>query len=390
MVEAEIYLDAAATTPPRQDVIEAVVCAQQEAWGNPSSLHNTGVKAAELLERCRWKLAQRFAVAPDQLIFTSGATESVHLAILGSAASHAPGRIVVSGVEHPAVFAAADQLKNKGWSVVFWPVDAMGLIRLEFMEELLDEPTRMVSLIAAQSEVGALQPTALVGRACRDRGITFHSDATQLIPQGCPEFNRFHSDLISLSAHKFQGPRGIGLLIRDSSHPLVPVQGGGGQEFGLRSGTEALALIAGMAQALSVLPAYHLSGDTIPPGSGPDVRRQRDVLLEALLEIPGFSLLGPNVNQRSPNHIAVLVGSAEGQPIPARAMVRELARRGVACSSGSACRSGQRQDSSVLTAMNIPEPWRQSGLRFTLGPWLDDKTLMQVPDHVVAAQRALS
>ena len=390
MAEAEIYLDAAATTPPRQDVIEAVVWAQQEAWGNPSSLHNTGVKAAELLERCRWKLAQRFAVSPDQLIFTSGATESVHLAILGSAANHAPGRIVVSGVEHPAVLAAADQLKNKGWSVVFWPVDAMGLIRLEFMEELLDEPTRMVSLIAAQSEVGALQPTALVGRACRDRSITFHSDATQLIPQGCPEFNRLHSDLISLSAHKFQGPRGIGLLIRDASHPLVPVQGGGGQEFGLRSGTEALALIAGMTQALSVLPAYYLSGDTIPPGSGPHVRRQRDDLLEALLDIPGLSLLGPNVNQRSPNHIAVLVGSAESQPIPARAMVRELARRGVACSSGSACHSGQRQDSSVLTAMNIPELWRQSGLRFTLGPWLDDETLKQVPDHVVAAQRALS
>ena len=110
----------------------------------------------------------------------------------------------------------------------------------------------------------------------------------------------------------------------------------------IASGTEALALIAGMAQALSVLPAYHLSGDTIPPGSGPHVRRQRDDLLEALLDIPGLSLLGPNVHQRSPNHIAVLVGSAESQPIPARAMVRELARRGVACSSGSACRSGQR------------------------------------------------
>ena len=117
MVEAEIYLDAAATTPPRKDVIEAVVHAQQEAWGNPSSLHNTGVKAAEFLERLRWKLADRFAVAPDQLIFTSGATESVHLAILGSATTLPPGRIVLSGVEHPAVLAAADQLKNKGWTV---------------------------------------------------------------------------------------------------------------------------------------------------------------------------------------------------------------------------------------------------------------------------------
>ena len=390
MVEAEIYLDAAATTPPRSDVIEAIVEAQRKAWGNPSSLHNTGVKAAELLERSRWELAQRFAVVPDQLIFTSGATESVHLAIVGSAAKLTPGRIVVSGVEHPAVLAAANQLKNKGWTVAFWPVDALGLIRLECLEELLAEPTRMVSLIAAQSEVGALQPTDVVGQACRARGITFHSDATQLIPQGCPEFNHFQSDLVSLSAHKFQGPRGIGLLIRGSNLPLSPVQGGGGQEFGLRSGTEALPLIAGMAQALSVLPAYHLSGDTVPPGSGADVRRQRDDLLQELLEIQGLSLLGPNVTQRSPNHIAVLVGSAEGQPLSARAMVRELARRGVACSSGSACRSGQRQDSSVLTAMNVPEPWRQSGLRFTLGPWLDDKALKQVPERVLDAQRALS
>ena len=163
MVEAEIYLDAAATTPPRSDVIEAIVEAQRKAWGNPSSLHNTGVKAAELLERLRWELAERFAVVPDQLIFTSGATESVHLAIVGSAAKLTPGRIVLSGVEHPAVLAAANQLKNKGWTVAFWPVDALGLIRLECLEELLAEPTRMVSLIAAQSEVGALQPTDVVG-----------------------------------------------------------------------------------------------------------------------------------------------------------------------------------------------------------------------------------
>jgi len=264
VVEAEIYLDAAATTPPRKDVIEAVVHAQQEAWGNPSSLHNTGVKAAEFLERLRWKLADRFAVAPDQLIFTSGATESVHLAILGSATTLPPGRIVLSGVEHPAVLAAADQLKNKGWTVAFWPVDATGVIRLEFLDELLAAPTRMVSLIAAQSEVGALQPIAKVGRVCRAHGIRFHSDATQLIPQGCPEFNGFQADLVSLSAHKFQGPRGVGLLIRDSSVPITPLQGGGGQEFGLRSGTEALPLIAGMAQAISLLPTFDLNRESIP------------------------------------------------------------------------------------------------------------------------------
>jgi cysteine desulfurase len=241
VVEAEVYLDAAATTPPRKDVIEAVVHAQQEAWGNPSSLHNTGVKAAEFLERLRWKLADRFAVAPDQLIFTSGATESVHLAILGSATTLPAGRIVLSGVEHPAVLAAADQLKNKGWTVAFWPVDATGVIRLEFLEELLAAPTRMVSLIAAQSEVGALQPVAKVGRVCRARGIRFHSDATQFIPQGCPAFKGFQADLVSLSAHKFQGPRGIGLLIRDSSVPITPLQRGWWAGVWLALGNGSLA-----------------------------------------------------------------------------------------------------------------------------------------------------
>ncbi|BEV36226.1 aminotransferase class V-fold PLP-dependent enzyme [Synechococcus sp. M16CYN] len=390
MVEAEIYLDAAATTPPRSEVIDVVVQVQQAVWANPSSLHVAGLKAAELLERSRWKLARRFVVSPEQLVVTSGATESVHLGLLGSAAALQPSRIVVSAVEHPAVLAASEQLKKQGWTIAVWPVDATGHIRLELMDQLLAPPTRLVSLIAAQSEVGTLQPVACVGKACRERGIVFHSDATQLIPQGCPQFNSLNVDLLSLSAHKFQGPRGIGLLIRRPTLAIQPLQSGGGQEFGLRSGTEPVALIAGMVEALSALPTFCPEYQSVPPGSGPNVRQQRDRLLQSLLKIPGFRLVGPDVNNRLPNHIAVLAGTDRGYPISARSMVRELAHRGVACSSGSACSSGKRIDSPILSAMGVAKPWRQSGLRFTLGPWLDDVALDLVPDVVNAAQRSLS
>ena len=190
MEPPELYLDAAATTPPLPAVIAAMQQLQQTAWANPSSLHWAGLVAAEALERARWSIAERFAVNPDQLIVTSGATESVHLALLGSAAGLVPGRLVISAVEHPAVVAAAHQLDALGWSIAEWPVDGQGVLRLDQLNRLLSAPTRLVSLIAAQGEVGALQPISTIARACRERGIVIHSDATQLVPQGCFAFER--------------------------------------------------------------------------------------------------------------------------------------------------------------------------------------------------------
>ena len=227
---SELYLDAAATTPPLPTVIECINAVQRDAWGNPSSLHGTGLVAAERLARSRQAITKQLGAQDDELIFTSGATESVHLALLGVAAGCPPGRLVISAVEHPAVEGAAAQLEQRGWTVVRWPVDGRGQIRLEYLDELLSPPTLLVSLIWGQSEVGTVQPVPLVARACRERGIPCHTDATQLIPQGLMDWSASSLDLLTFSSHKLQGPRGIGVLLHRPGVLAQPLLSGGGQE----------------------------------------------------------------------------------------------------------------------------------------------------------------
>lgn len=385
---AEIYLDAAATTPPLQAVIDTIERVQRTSWGNPSSLHNTGLASAETLERSRQSIAKLLGASPADLISTSGATESVHLALLGCLCDCPPGRLVISSVEHPAVSAVAAQLQRRGWQLEHWPVDHQGLIQMDQLDRLLAPPTQMVSVIWGQSEIGALQPVLAIGQACRDRGILFHTDATQVLPHGRIDWQQLPIDLLSLSAHKLQGPRGIGLLLKQDHVTLTPLQGGGGQEQGLRSGTEPVALLAGLAVALQGLPTFEPNSQSTPPGAFPRLRRQRDQLLSELLALPGVELCGPSEDHRLPNHIALLLSSKRGHPISGRQMVRELAYRGVAVSSGSACSSGQSSDSPVLTAIGIEPHRRQSGLRLSLGGWIYDDQLALVPERFAEAIEA--
>ena len=385
---ADIYLDAAATTPPLPGVIEAIQRVQQTAWANPSSLHHSGLVAAEALERSRLSIAQQLGATPADLICTSGATESVHLALLGCLNQQPPGRLVISAVEHAAVTAAAAQLSGLDWQVELWPVDHQGVVRLDQLERLLAPPTQMVSMIWGQSEVGAIQPVMAIGQACRERGILFHTDATQLLPHGRIRWHELPIDLLSVSAHKLQGPRGIGLLLKKKHVGISPLQGGGGQEQGLRGGTEPVALMAGLAAALQPLPVFDPSSMSIPPGSCPRIRGLRDQLLSHLLELPGVDLCGPCTDHRLPNHISLLLTGRRGQPLSGRHMVRELARRGVAVSSGSACSSGRRTDSPVLAAMDVAQDRRQSGLRLSLGGWIDDDQLAVVPQRFAEAMAA--
>ena len=385
--KADIYLDAAATTPPSADVIERIRVVQADTWANPSSLHGPGIRAAECLERSRQSIASALGAERDQLTFTSGATESVHLALLGTALKRDPARLVISAVEHPAVVAAARRLERQGWKLLQWPVDGDGLIRLELLETMLAPPTQLVSMIWGQSEVGALQPVLKVAQACRQRGITFHTDATQVIPQGLIRWHDHPIDLLSLSAHKLRGPRGVGLLLHRSDSVPDPLLGGGGQEGGIRSGTEPVALIAGMAEAMRGLPRFDPTVHPVPPGD-PSVRIQRDRLLERLLRMDGVHLLGPALQARLPHHISLLIGDRQGRPLSARAVVRAMARDGLACSSGSACHAGRTEDSPVLAAMGTAPAWRRSGLRLTLGTWLSDADLATVPDRLDAARQS--
>ena len=379
MVLANVYLDAAATTPPHPEVIETITRYQYEAWANPSSIHYEGFKAAETLERSRISIADSIKADPDDLLFTSGATESVHLALLGAAKELKPGRLVISAVEHPAVLAAANQLISQGWILEEWPVDQYGVIRLDLAAKMLSPPTRLISLIWGQSEVGSLQPIQTIGKACRERGVLLHTDATQLIPQGRISWNECNADLLSFSAHKLQGPRGVGVLMHRSNIIKSGLQSGGNQERGLRAGTEAVALIAGLAKAIRMIPIFDQNCATKPPGSSHIVNVQRDKLLVKLIEIPGIRQIGPEPENRLPNHISILVGTSAGRPLSGREIVRNLSNLGIACSSGSACRSGLLQDSPVLEAMGVDQSWRQSGVRMTLGPWLKDTDLDNVP-----------
>ena len=377
------YLDACATAPLRESVISCMVRAQQDGWGNPSSLHRIGCDAAESLERARLSISASLGAERSDILFSSGATESAHLALLGLAKTQSPGRLVISAVEHPAVAAAAHQLVACGWTVERWPVDAYGQIQMQHLDRLLQPPTKIVSLIWGQSEVGTLQPIQAVGEACRSKHIPFHTDATQVLSQGCPNWSELQVDLLTASAHKCGGPRGIGLLLirQEIAERIQPLFAGGQQENGLRAGTECPVLAQGMAAAFREIASCQAHQ---VEASGSGIARLRDALLALLCQNDAIRLSG-HPRERLPHHLSVLISDRHGQPMSGRALVRALDREGIAASSGSACSSGRDSDSPVLAAMGVDPAWQRSGLRLSLGNWIDPATLPNINDRVQIA-----
>jgi cysteine desulfurase len=352
------YFDTSATTPPSEAVLRAMAEVHSTAWANPSSLHGPGLVAAEQLERSRQSLAMLLGCDAEELVVTSGGTEAIHLALLGAAARLQPGRLLISAVEHPATQAAATRLAKQGWQVQTIPVDRQGLLDLNALDDLLAPPTRLVSLIWGQNEVGSVQPIEAVGARCRAAGVVLHVDAVQVLGHRPLRFRDLPVDLLSGAAHKLQGPRGVGVLLVRAGVPLQGQLGGGGQEGGRRAGTEPVALLAGFAKALELARQV------------PSTACLRDPLLDQLLAIPGIRLTGPAPGpQRLPHHISVLVAGPDGQPLSGRWLVGEMARQGFAISSGSACSSGGSAASPVLLAMGCSEAEASSGVRISLGPW---------------------
>jgi cysteine desulfurase len=381
--DSYFYLDGCATAPLRESVITCMVKAQQQGWGNPSSLHRIGCDANESLERARLSIANSLGANRSDVLFNSGATESAHLALLGLAKTQSPGRLVISAVEHPAVTAAAEQLLAWGWTVERWPVDGYGQIQMQHLDRLLEPPTKIVSLIWGQSEVGTLQPIQAVGKACRSRQIPFHTDATQVLSQGCPNWSELPVDLLTASAHKCGGPRGIGLLLlrQDIAERIQPLLTGGQQENGLRAGTESPVLAQGMAAAFHDIGPSQANQVEI---SGSGIAPVRDALLTLLCQTHGFRLSG-HPRERLPHHISVLVSDRHGQPMSGRALVRALDCEGIAASSGSACSSGRDSDSPILEAMGVDPLWRRSGLRLSLGYWINPSSVPEISDRLQKA-----
>lgn len=382
-VEPPLYLDACAAAPPAEPVLAAMVGAYQGAWANPSSLHGFGFAAADSLERSRQAIATALGFPAGWLTFCSGGTEASHAALLGAASQVPKGRVVISAVEHPAVQAAARQLEAQGWELAIWPVDGVGRVDLAWLDRLLAPPTRLVSVLWGQSEVGTLQPIETIGAACRRAGVLFHSDAVQVLGHQPLAIATLPVDLLTFTAHKIQGPRGIGALVARPELPLGAIIGGGGQEAGRRGGTEAVALAAGFAAAIQ------LAQVRLQDGGGHDpLEPERDRLLTALESLDGVTVSGCR-QRRLPHHLSLVLTSASGTPLPGRQVVSALWQRGLAVSSGTACASGRASGSPVLRAMGYAPELAGSGLRLSLGPWLTPSQLDFLPDRVSAALAAV-
>jgi cysteine desulfurase len=386
-----IYLDACATTPPAAEVLAAMAAANDEAWANPSSTHGFGLAAAERLERSRQTIGRVLGAESTEVLLVSGGSEAIHTALLGVAGGLEPGRLLISAVEHPATVAAAEMLRQRGWEVRKLPVDRQGVIDLDSLKRLLEPPTRLMSLIWGQSEVGTIQPVEAIGALCREAGVLLHVDAVQVAGHLPVDFATLPVDLLSCASHKLQGPRGIGALLVRSGLRLTPLIGGGGQEAGRRGGTEAVALAAGFARAIE------LADDRMRLHGGIDpIGELRDSLLNQLLALPGVRLSGPDPappGARLPHHISLLMATPSGRPLSGRRLVQTMWQQRYAVSSGSACSSGRGANpyglapSPILLAMGYDEHEAATGLRLSLGHWLSAAELEGVPPALERARQ---
>lgn len=347
-----IYLDHAATTPLHPAVLEEMLPYLKEFYGNPSGVHRLARASRAAIEQARERMAAALDVLPSQIIFTSGGTEADNLALFGLA--HRGRHILVTRVEHHAVLHPAQELQRRGYDVTYLAVDKVGRVHPDQVASCLRYDTALVSVMMANNEVGSLQPIAEIGARCREKGILLHTDAVQAVGLYEMDMEKLGIQAYSLSAHKLNGPKGVGALVVDRSIEVSPRMLGGGQERGMRSGTENVAGIVGMARAVELAMAdraerferYH---------------RLSDLFYEKLLAEPGVQRTGHAI-ERHPGIISLTIEGAVGE-----AMLTELDAAGIAASTGSACSTATLEPSHVLRAMGVPLLRSHGSLRFSLG-----------------------
>lgn len=355
-----IYLDYAATTPVDERVITAMQPYFNIRFGNPSSLHQFGQQAETALDLSRREMAGYLGAMPSELIFTSSGSESDNLALRGTAFASrektGANHLLVSPIEHPAVLATARQLADlHGFDVTYLPVDEFGMVSPTMVQTNLRDDTALVSVMHANNEIGTLNPIAEIGQLCRDRGIPFHSDAVQSAAHFPLDVNDLKVDLMSLGAHKFYGPKGVGALYVRSGIDLIPMLTGGSQEQGLRAATQNTPLIVGMAKAFELVQVDHNARTN-------HIRPLRDYLINQVLSLIPTSQLTGHPETRLPNHASFVFEGADGN-----LLISVLDAAGFACSSGSACKTGDPEPSLVLTQLNYSLSWAMGSLRVTLG-----------------------
>jgi cysteine desulfurase len=357
----QIYLDYSATTPTRPEAIAAMQAVLTQQWGNPSSLHEWGGRAATVLEQARMQVASLVnAHNAESIIFTSGGTEADNLAIMGITRRYnAPQHLIISSLEHSAIAEPVRLLEQWGWQVTRLPVDGSGRVNPLDLQTALKPNTVLVSVIYSQSEVGTLQPIETLGNIARTHGALFHTDAVQVAGRLPIDLQQLPVDLLSLSSHKIYGPQGAGALYVRPGVELVPLLGGGGQESQLRSGTQAVPIIAGFGVAAE-LAGQEMATET------PRLMVLRDRLFAQLADVPQLVPTGDRWS-RLPHHVSFYVRGADGEKISGKTIVRQMNLAGIGISSGSACHSGKLTPSSVLLAMGYDRSAALSGIRLTLG-----------------------
>ncbi len=362
-----IYLDNAATTAVSPEVMEAMLPYFTGVYGNASSIHAFGREAKRAIETARRQVMKALhAAAPQEIYFTAGGTESDNWAIKAVALAKGTGHIITTAIEHHAVLHTCQWLQKRGFAVTYLPVDEYGRVTEAQVEKALREDTILVSVMAANNEVGTLQPIAEIGKICRERGVLFHTDAVQAMGAIPIDVQAMHIDLLSLSGHKLHGPKGAGALYVRKGVKLDTYLHGGAQERGFRAGTENVPAIVGLGKALEIAQA-----NIADNAARMTALRQR--LIDGLMErVPGTRLNG-HPTERLPGNANLSFDKVEGE-----ALLLRLDLMGVAGSSGSACTSGTLDPSHVLLALGLTQAQANGALRLTIGTDTTQEEIDQV------------
>ncbi len=354
----KIYFDHAATTPVDPEVLQAMLPYYTDSFGNPSSIHSFGRETRKAIEDARVIVAKELgAHEPSEIVFTGCGSESDNMALKGVASAHKDkgNHIITSTIEHHAIFDTCKYLEKQGFQITYIPVNSDGLVDLQDVLNALTERTILVSIMHANNEVGTIQPIAAIGKHLRERKILFHTDAVQSVGSIPVDVNDLSVDLLSLSAHKFYGPKGVGALYIRKGTRIQSLIQGGGQERNRRAGTENIAGIVGLSKALQ------LANNHLAENQG-KITQLRDYLIDNVMGKIDHVRLNGHRNQRLPGNVNLSFEYIEGE-----SLLLNLDLRGIAASSGSACTSGSLEPSHVLLGMGISHEIAHGSLRLTLG-----------------------
>ena len=378
-----IYLDHAATSPTRPEVVEAMLPYFIDAFGNPSSIYSYGQEARAAVEEARTKVAKLIGARSEEIVFTSGGTEADNYALKGVAyANERKGNhIITTTIEHRAVLEVCNFLESRGFKITYLPVDEYGLVAPDDVKRAITDKTILISVMHANNEVGTIEPVEEIGKIAREAEVYFHTDAVQTVGHIPVNVDELKVDLLAISGHKLYGPKGVGALYVRKGTKLVSFMHGGGQERKFRAGTENVPAIVGLGKAVE------LAGQKMDK-EAEELVNLRDKLIKGLVERIDHTHLNGHPTRRLPNNVNVIVDFVEGE-----SLLLSLDSEGICASTGSACGMASPEPSHVLLALGVPPDQARGSLRFTLGQEnteADVEWVLEVLPGIVARLRTMS